>query len=91
LIDDSEYIVRGLVKEVTVGFENGIPYTQVISKTPLFEHFKTAEPLFIGSIPIAASNKFNRYKICKIKSELKRLALSLLCAWCVPNVLDQTI
>jgi hypothetical protein len=32
LIDDSEYIVRGLVKEVTDGFENGIPYTQVTVK-----------------------------------------------------------
>jgi hypothetical protein len=29
LIGDSEIIVRGLVKEVTDGFENGVPYTQV--------------------------------------------------------------
>jgi hypothetical protein len=29
LIGDSEYIIRGLVKEVTDGFENGVPYTQV--------------------------------------------------------------
>ena len=32
LIGDSEFIVRGLVKEVTDGFENGIPYTQVTVK-----------------------------------------------------------
>ena len=29
LLSDSEIIVRGLVKEVTDGFENGVPYTQV--------------------------------------------------------------
>ncbi|HKX83080.1 MAG TPA: hypothetical protein VJL58_02575 [Pyrinomonadaceae bacterium] len=29
LIDESELIVRGMVKEVTDGFENGVPYTQV--------------------------------------------------------------
>jgi hypothetical protein len=29
LVSDSEYIVRGLVKEVTDGIENGLPYTQV--------------------------------------------------------------
>jgi hypothetical protein len=32
LIGDSEFIVRGLVKEVTDGFENGLPYTQVTVK-----------------------------------------------------------
>lgn len=29
LIGDSELIVRGMVKEVTDGFENGVPFTQV--------------------------------------------------------------
>src|SRR5215510_8422345 len=29
LVGDSEYIMRGLIKEVTDGFENGVPYTQV--------------------------------------------------------------
>jgi len=29
LIGESEYIIRGVVKEVTDGFENGVPYTQV--------------------------------------------------------------
>lgn len=29
LIGDSELIVRGMVKELTDGFENGVPYTQV--------------------------------------------------------------
>src|SRR5688572_13461733 len=29
LIGDSELIVRGMVKEVTDGIENGVPYTQV--------------------------------------------------------------
>src|SRR5215204_6720762 len=29
LVGDSEFILRGLVKEVTDGFENGVPYTQV--------------------------------------------------------------
>jgi hypothetical protein len=29
LIGESEYIIRGFVKEVTDGFENGVPYTQV--------------------------------------------------------------
>ena len=29
LIGESEYIIRGVVKEVTDGFENSVPYTQV--------------------------------------------------------------
>ena len=29
LVGDSEYIIRGLVKDVTDGIENGVPYTQV--------------------------------------------------------------
>ena len=29
LVGESEYIIRGFVKEVTDGFENGVPYTQV--------------------------------------------------------------
>ena len=29
LIGESEYIIRGVVKEVTDGFESGVPYTQV--------------------------------------------------------------
>jgi hypothetical protein len=29
LVGDSEFIMRGLVKEVIDGFENGVPYTQV--------------------------------------------------------------
>jgi hypothetical protein len=29
LVSESEYIIRGLIKEVTDGFENGVPYTQV--------------------------------------------------------------
>jgi hypothetical protein len=32
LIGDSDYNVRGLIKEVTDGFENGLPYTQVTVK-----------------------------------------------------------
>src|ERR1044072_259170 len=29
LVGESEYILRGAIKEVTDGFENGVPYTQV--------------------------------------------------------------
>ncbi len=32
LVGESEYIIRGFVKEVTDGFENGVPYTQVTIK-----------------------------------------------------------
>jgi len=32
LISESETIIRGVVKEVTDGFENGVPYTQVTIK-----------------------------------------------------------
>ena len=60
LIDESELIVQGMVKELTDGFENGVPYTQVtvdvseslkgkVGKELTFRQFGLLEPKRMGN------------------------------------------
>lgn len=60
LIADSETIIRGVVKEVTDGFENGVPYTQVtvdvsetlrgqVSSEYTFRQFGLTKPRSMGN------------------------------------------
>ena len=63
LVGDSEYIMRGLVKEVTDGFENGVPYTQVTVQVSEVFHGDVGEEYTFRQFGLAKPRKLENGKV----------------------------
>lgn len=62
LIEDSEIIIQGMVKEVSDGFENGIPYTQVTVRVDETLRGKVGEEYTFRQFGLTKPKKFDNGK-----------------------------